>query len=164
MQNSCIKDIIEETDSTMNNISEHLENIKYNTDDKDSKYIPKGFFKKDIFAQEYTEAYAKAYKKIQAKAYAKASSEAHAEAYGEYYARCYAKGYADGYIKTYAESYVEEKYIIIKNMMEYGMDDETINKIAKLTMDEIIEIRQSTEKNKAQLIQKIKTRLLGLNS
>ena len=86
MQNSCIKDIIEETDSAMNNISEHLENIKYNTDDKDSKYIPKSFFKKDIFAQEYTEAYAKAYKKIQAKAYAKASSEAHAEAYGEYYA------------------------------------------------------------------------------
>ena len=70
MQNSCIKDIIEETDSAMNDISEHLENIKYNTDDKDSKYIPKDFFK-DIFAKEYTEAYAKAYKKIQAKAYAK---------------------------------------------------------------------------------------------
>ncbi len=57
----------------------------------------------------------------------------------------YRDGFADGKAEGKAEGRAEERYDIIRNMMKNGADDETINKLTKISIEEIREVRKNNK-------------------
>ncbi|MBQ9220719.1 hypothetical protein [Succinivibrio sp.] len=49
------------------------------------------------------------------------------------------------YMDGFAEGKADERYNIIMNMIENGIDDETINKLTKISVEEIKEIRKNNK-------------------